>query len=182
MKNTHLVIVVIVIVVILYLSRGKIMAGVSSLTATQLTKNFTLEELTKTSKPYPNVPSSVQIKNLTDLAVYILQPIRDYVKKAVIVNSAFRSPEVNKAVGGATTSQHLEGKAADIVIPGYSNQDIIDIIYRLGLPFDQVIDEKLQGAEWVHVSYNGSKGRKQWLTARDGATQPIYTTIKSGIV
>lgn len=120
---------------------------------TYITKNFTLEELTKTGCKANNVPTFEAIINLTKLCVYILQPLRDAYKMPIRVNSGYRSPVVNRIVGGVSSSQHLKGMAADIsagTIAG--NKRLIELIQDLHLPFDQLIDE--HGFQWVHVSYS----------------------------
>lgn len=118
-----------------------------------ITKNFSLEELTKTNCKANNAPSIEAIINLTKLCVYILQPLRDAYKMPIMVNSGYRSQIVNRTVGGAATSQHLKGLAADITTGTISgNKKLFALIQELGLPFDQLIDEK--GLRWVHVSYS----------------------------
>lgn len=120
---------------------------------TYITKNFTLEELTKTNCKANNAPSVAAIINLTKLCVYILQPLRDAYKMPIQVNSGYRSQVVNRMVGGAATSQHLAGMAADISSGTISgNEKLFALIQELGLPFDQLIDEK--GLRWIHVSYS----------------------------
>lgn len=118
-----------------------------------ITKNFTLEELCKTNCKANNAPSIESIINLTKLCVFILQPLRDAYKLPIMVNSGYRSPVVNRFVGGSPSSQHLKGMAADITtgtIEG--NKKLWLLIHKLGLPFDQLIDEK--GLRWIHVSYS----------------------------
>lgn len=120
---------------------------------TLITKNFTLEELTKTGCKAKNVPNAEAIINLTKLCIYILQPLRDAYKMPIRVNSGYRSPVVNRIVGGAPTSQHLKGMAADITTGTIlGNDKLFAMILDLGLPFDQLIDEK--GLRWIHVSYS----------------------------
>lgn len=79
-----------------------------------LTPNFQLTEFVRPSDPMPD--ESI-LQNLQQLANR-LQVIRDLVGRPVLINSGYRTPEHNRAVGGASASQHLQGKAADIIIPG----------------------------------------------------------------
>lgn len=118
-----------------------------------ITKNFSLEELTKTNCKANNAPSIEAIINLTKLCVYVLQPLREAYKLPIMVNSGFRSQVVNRLVGGSSSSQHLKGMAADITTGTISgNQRLWSLIQELDLPFDQLIDEK--GLRWIHVSYS----------------------------
>jgi len=132
--------------------------------AMRITENFTLAELTVTNSGLQNNPNDTQLDALEALCVNILQPIRNHYRLPVKINSAFRSTEVNKAIGGAKTSQHLRGEAADIEVPTVSNVDLWNFIVS-NLNFDQCIAEYLSksipSAGWVHVSFvaNG-KNRK----------------------
>lgn len=138
-----------------------------------LSENFTLQELTVTSTGLKNEPNALQQSNLKLLAKNVLQPLRNYLGVAVTVNSGFRSPDVNKAIGGAPTSQHLEGKAADIVAKGRTNEEIIRAIKYLNLPFDQVISEDKGGVKWVHVSHTDGANRGQELVFKDGVYKDV---------
>jgi hypothetical protein len=144
-----------------------------------LTKNFTLSEMTKSETALrhdmDNSPDQTAISNLQVLAVHVLQPVRDHYGKGVKVNSGFRHPDVNAKVGGSKTSDHCKGMAADIEIPGVPNAELAEWI-RTNLPFTQVILEfYTQGVPdsgWVHVSYDPANLKKQALTAvkQDGKT------------
>ncbi len=144
-----------------------------------LTKNFTLHEMTKSETALrhdlDNTPSQEVISNLQALAVNVLQPIRDHYGTGVKVSSGFRHPEVNARVGGSRTSDHCRGMAADIEIPGVSNAELAEWI-KANLPFTQVILEfytqGIPDSGWVHVSYDPANLKKQALTAvkQDGKT------------
>lgn len=144
-----------------------------------LTKNFTLSELTKSETALrhdmDNSPPQDVISNLQALAVHVLQPVRDHFDRGVKVNSGYRSPDVNAKVGGSRTSDHCRGMAADIEIPGVPNAELAEWV-RSNLPFTQVILEfYTQGVPdsgWVHVSYDPANLKKQALTAvkQDGKT------------
>jgi zinc D-Ala-D-Ala carboxypeptidase len=153
----------------------------SDLRKVKLTANFSLDEFVVTSTGIENIPGPEEVANLRLLAEKILQPLRTYLNQPIVINSAYRSPLVNKAIGGSKTSQHMTGQAADIHVPGLTNQQIIDAIRALKLPFDQLIDEQLKGKKWVHVSYDKNGGRRQLMTARDGANgSTVYATISRG--
>jgi len=145
----------------------------------KLTNNFTLEELTKSEtalrRNLDNTPTVEVVENLQTLAEKVLQPVRDHFAKGVKVNSGYRAPEVNAAVGGSRTSDHTKGMAADIEIPGLPNYDLAKWIEG-NLEYTQVILEfYTQGVPdsgWVHVSYDPANLKKQSLTAvkQDGKT------------
>jgi hypothetical protein len=144
-----------------------------------LTKNFTLHEMTKSEtalrRGLPNTPNDAQIAALKTLCEKVLQPVRDTYGKGVKVNSGFRHPDVNAAVGGSRTSDHCSGMAADIEIPGVPNYDLAKHIEG-NLKFTQLILEfytpGVPDSGWVHVSYDPSNLKMQTLTAikRDGKT------------
>jgi len=149
---------------------------------TQLSKNFSVEELTKSEtalrQNIDNTPTVEVLENLQRLANLVLQPIRDHYQKGVKVNSGYRSLAVNAAVGGvqgAKPSDHTKGMAADIEIPGIANADLAQWIVD-NLDFTQVILEfytpGIPDSGWVHVSYNPADLKKQILTAtkKDGKT------------
>lgn len=135
----------------------------------KLSKNFSLEEMLESqSARRHNVveqfnPNQEVINNLKLLCENILQPLRDKVG-AIQVTSGYRSPRVNKIVGGSSNSQHLTGQAADIKGVRISNKKLFDSIIRLNLPFDQLIWEYGTKNEpaWVHVSFS-SRNRRQIL-------------------
>jgi putative chitinase len=115
-----------------------------------LTPNFTLEELTHTDhREFDNMPDENELANLYRLADFLEQVKTVLGGKVIIVNSAFRSAEVNRAVGSSDKSQHRRGCAADIRVPGMTPDAVVTAIIESGLPFDQVIREF---DRWTHVS------------------------------
>ena len=115
-----------------------------------LSKNFTLEEMTHTDTDLPNIPTAEEIEKLRWLAENILQPIRDALGP-VKVNSAFRSESVNKAVGGVPNSQHRLAEAADINPLQATFEEAFEWI-RHNINFGQLIIEHKASARWIHVS------------------------------
>jgi putative chitinase len=115
-----------------------------------LSENFTLEELTHTDhREFDNTPNEAELANLVRLANF-LEEVRDVLGgKAIIVNSAFRSAEVNRAVGSSERSQHRRGCAADIRVKGMTPNEVVTAIINAGLKYDQVIREF---DRWTHVS------------------------------
>lgn len=137
----------------------------------KLSTNFTLDELTKSPTALRlginNTPGPAYINNLRLLCMHILQPVREYFGKPVVINSGYRSASLNQAMGGSHTSQHMYGQAADIEIPGVSNDILWQYIER-NLKYDQVIAEYLKAddarAGWVHVSWKSEGNRQEALS------------------
>lgn len=131
----------------------------------QLTKHFSLSEMTATKTGLPNMPNSAQVDNLLCLCLYVLEPARAGINMPIKVISGFRSKAVNKAVGGSLTSQHPEGKAGDITCD--DNAKLFNYI-KNNLDFDQLIWEKgnLISPKWVHVSFNKGHNRRQIIHIR----------------
>lgn len=146
-----------------------------------LTANFSVHEMTKSEAAIrlgiDNTPSESIIDNLRVLCEQVLQPVRDYYGKGVKVNSAYRSPEVNKAVGGSPISDHCKGQAADIEIPGVPNAELAQWI-EANLPYTQLILEfytqGIPDSGWVHVSYDANNLKKQSLTAVKHEGKTVY--------
>lgn len=128
-------------------------------------KYFTFDELsrseTATRLNIDNTPSPAARSNLAALTDNILDPLRQAWGKPITVNSGYRCPALNKAVGGSATSQHMSGQAADITTGNkVDNARLFQLVQDLGLPFDQLIDE--QGFAWIHISYS-PRHRRQIL-------------------
>jgi Iap family predicted aminopeptidase len=117
---------------------------------TKLSPNFTLEELTRTDhREFDNTPNPDQINNLTRVA-QLLEEVKKCVgNKPVMVNSGFRSLQVNNAVGSKPTSQHCLGCAADIRIPGMTPDEVVQAIRASNIQYDQLIREF---DSWTHIS------------------------------
>ena len=156
----------------------------------KLSKNFTLQELTRTSRESlqnVNIEQATNdlavLQNLTDLAVKILQPIRDFYGKPVKVTSGYRSKALNIAVGGSQTSQHSHGEAADIQIEGISVDKLFeDLKSGKVVPLDnigQVIKEKVGGAEWIHIGIMTPR-YSEIQKAKYGSDEAIFLVTKDG--
>lgn len=124
----------------------------------ELTKSSTADKLGIDNTPTPE--ASVALSNLV---THVLDPLREMYGKPITVNSGYRCPKLNAAVGGAKTSQHMRGEAADITAGSKTENKKLFELIRDNLPFDQLIDES--NYSWVHVSYvSSSKNRKQILS------------------
>jgi len=152
----------------------------------QLTENFSLHEMIKSEtalrQNLDNTPGEAEIANLKLLCEKILQPVRDHYGKGVKVNSGFRHPNVNAAVGGSRTSDHCKGQAADIEIPGIPNAELAKYIVD-NFKFTQVILEfytpGIPDSGWVHVSYDPANLKCQPLTAMKENGKTVY---KPGLI
>ena len=127
-----------------------------------LSPNFTLEELTVSQiaarNGFDNTPNEAEIENLKRLA-QLLEQVRKVVGRPVLVNSAYRSKQVNDAVGSRDTSQHRIGCAADIRVSGMNPDQVCRAIIESDIQFDQLIREfwdKEKGGGWTHISVPNS--------------------------
>ena len=132
----------------------------------KLSNNFDLAEFVKsdtaTRLGIDNTPTFQEVENIARLVVNVLQPLRNAYGKPITVNSGYRCPALNKAVGGSTTSSHMKGEAADITAGSKEeNKELFELVKKLNLSFDQLIDEK--DFSWVHVSYRKGNNRNQIL-------------------
>ena len=125
-----------------------------------LSENFTLEEMTASETAarhgIDNTPDNDVLMNLRRLALF-LEEVRKVVGMPLRINSAYRSPEANKLVGGKATSQHCKGVAADLKVKGMTPDQVVRAIIAAKLPYDQVIREF---DSWTHVSIPNTKDEK----------------------
>lgn len=126
--------------------------------------NFKMSELiyseTAVKKNINNMPDINSLDNMLNLIVYCLQPIRDKLKKPMVITSGYRNSQVNKLVGGVSNSQHTNGQAVDFTVSGITPAQVVDFIKKSGIEFDQLINEY---DKWTHISFNKGKNRKQVL-------------------
>lgn len=131
---------------------------------------FSLSELcdsnTAKAKGIDNAPNEQVKANINALISNILNPLREAYGKPIVVSSGYRCAALNKIVGGAATSQHVLGQAADIHTANNTpteNKVLFDLVRSLKLPFDQLINE--YGYKWVHVSFS-PRNRRQLVTVK----------------
>jgi hypothetical protein len=148
-----------------------------------ITEHFSMRELTYSQTAIkngiPNIPKDPQVaENLKTLCEKVLEPLREGMKCAIKISSGYRSPELNKLIGGAKASQHNIGQAVDIDLDG-KNAEVFDYIAN-NLDFDQMIWEfgDDTNPDWVHVSYNAAGNRKQLLKAVKVAGKTQYQVIE----
>lgn len=118
-----------------------------------LSLNFTLEELTRSEAAarngWDNTPNEAETENLKRLAA-LLQDVKAAVGgKPVLINSGFRSKQVNDSVGSKDSSQHRLGCAADLRVPGMTPRQVVEACIEAQVPFDQII---LEFDAWTHIS------------------------------
>ena len=153
----------------------------------KLTEHFTLAEMivSPTAKRLglSNTPTPEHIENMRYCCEKILEPVRAHFGKPVQINSSYRAPLVNKAVGGSKTSQHVNGQAIDFEIPGIDNKVVADWIGD-NLEFDQVILEFYTAGDknsgWVHASIKKEGGNRKlrMIASKSKAGGTVYTTVK----
>ncbi len=140
----------------------------------RLSKNFSLQEYTKSQtavrQGIDNNPSEEHLTKAKALFENVIQPVRDKFGVTVI-NSGYRGPQLNMAVGGSSNSQHCKGEAVDIECPGVANyfDQLILEFYTPGIP----------DSGWVHVSYVGANNRANVLTAMKENGKTVY---KPGLI
>ena len=154
----------------------------------QLSEHFNLKEFTKSEtairKRIDNTPNAVHAQNLKNVCEKILEPVRNHFGKPVRINSGYRGPALNAAVGGSSKSQHCNGEAVDFEIDGLPNPELAKWVSE-NCEFDQIILEFYDPKEgpnsgWVHASYTTSgANRKQKMTA---VTVNGKTVYKPGFV
>ena len=130
-------------------------------------KYFTIAELCKSTTAdrlgINNRCRQEHVTALTALVDNVLDPLRTWWGKPITVNSGYRCPELNAAVKGSKTSQHMKGEAADIDTGDRQQNKLLFEYIRKNLPYDQLIDES--NFAWVHVSYRADgANRKQMLS------------------
>ena len=141
-------------------------------------KYFTIAELcasgTATARGIDNTPGAEAVANLTNLVNYLLDPLREMYGKPIRVNSGYRCPKLNSAVGGSATSEHRYGMAADIDAGSKAENKKLFELIKNNFEYGQLIDER--DYAWVHVSFNPQRMRNQGLRY-NGST---YTTLWAG--
>lgn len=131
-------------------------------------KHFTIAELSASAtaqcRGIDNTPTAEAVENLTLLVENVLDPLREVFGSRILINSGYRCPALNKAVGGTTKSQHISGEAADITAGSKSaNRRLFNLLRSLRLPVDQVIDE--HDFSWIHVSHSRVRNRMMFFSA-----------------
>lgn len=149
----------------------------------KLSKNFTLSEIihSNTAKRLGinNAPNKEHLKNMQVLVRDLIQPIRDALGP-IRISSGYRNPELNRAIGGSTKSQHCKGEALDLQYWSkgkMSNKEIYDWVVKSGIEFDQMINEF--DYSWIHISLKSNgKNRKQILEAyKDSDGDTAYKIV-----
>lgn len=144
----------------------------------QLSEHFELAEFlvseTAARRGISNEPTPEVIKNLRRLCQSVLQPLRVHLKRPVVITSGYRSPALNRAIGGSPTSHHMQGRAADLIVPGMTPLAVCQAANQLKLPCVQIIHEF---GRWAHLAVgvsNDAHQRTQLLTAKLNQGKTIY--------
>jgi zinc D-Ala-D-Ala carboxypeptidase len=144
-----------------------------------LTPNFTLEEMTRSMyairNDIDNTPSQEIVNNLTQICK-LLETIRNYANMAVSVTSGYRCLELNKAIGGASNSQHVLGQAADIHIKGFTTEQAYRMIKGMVLNGEITVGQVIQEFDnWVHISTPTEDNKNEFLRATKSNGKTVYT-------
>ncbi len=135
----------------------------------RLSKNFVLSEITRSNtarrKGISNEPEKKHLANLQTIITELVQPMRNAIGP-IRISSGYRSPKLNRAIGGSSRSQHCKGQALDLQFwkDGEMNNKVIyDWVLDSGLEFDQMINEF--DFAWIHISFSSGQNRKHVLEA-----------------
>ena len=136
---------------------------------------------TATRRNIDNIPDDYQLANMNAVALNIFEPLREWVEGPIKINSFFRSPDLNTAIGGSSKSQHCEGRAIDIddTFGHKTNAEMYNYI-KENLNFDQLIWEfgNDTNPDWVHVSYvSDDQNRNRCLKAERVNGKAVYSII-----
>lgn len=151
----------------------------------KLGKNFTLEELTKSQQGtrlgIDNTPSEEVFNNLRNLVENLLQPLRNKIALPITISSGYRCKELNRVIGGAKNSDHVQGYAADIEVPGLDNKSLFTMI-RIYFKFTKLIlefyEEGKPDSGWVHASYNPLDLKQECLIATRENGKVVYRKFR----
>ena len=139
--------------------------------SSKLSEHFSLRELTKTNTGIDNVPNEEQVNNLKRVCQW-LERLRSKRNEPIIINSGYRSPAVNKAVGGAPNSNHLTGCAVDIHVSGMEQliryaAILLDISDERHEDFDELLMERnAKGTYWLHFAVRPEGNRRKIVFLR----------------
>jgi hypothetical protein len=148
--------------------------------STPLTEHFALEELinsqTALRKGIGNMPTDVDVAELKRLCETLLEPVRTLLGVPLHVDSGFRSPALNEAVGGAVNSAHMFGRAADVIPVGLDLRAAFHAVQLSDLPYDQII---IECGAWLHIASAraGEQPRRMALTASGGPGSWRYEEV-----
>ena len=150
----------------------------------RLSDNFVLSEITRSNTAkrlgIDNGPNKEHLQNIQRIITNLIQPMRDAIGP-IRISSGYRNPNVNRAIGGSTKSQHCKGEAMDLQFWNdgkISNKEIYDWVLKSGVEFDQMINEF--DFAWIHISLKKEGNRKQVLEAykdEDNDTKYKYANI-----
>ena len=147
----------------------------------RLSKNFVLSEITRSNTAkrlgISNEPEKKHLESLQRIVTNLLQPMRNALGP-IRISSGYRNPQLNRAIGGSTKSQHCKGQALDLQFwekGEMCNKKIYDWVLKSGIEFDQMINEF--DYAWIHISLKKKDNRKEILEAYkddEGSTSYRY--------
>ena len=141
----------------------------------QLSEHFELSEFlvseTAARRGIANEPTPEVIENLRRLCQLVLRPLRIQLARPMVITSRYRSPALNRAVGGSKTSHHMQGRAADLIVPGLTPLAVCQTAQQMKLPCVQIIHEF---GRWAHLAVALPNERAQLLTAKLVQGKTVY--------
>lgn len=144
----------------------------------QLSEHFNLDEFlvseTAARQGIANEPTPEVIDNLRRLCLWVLEPLREKLYRPVVITSGYRSPVLNQVVGGSQSSYHMQGRAADLIVPGMAPLAVCQAAQQMKLPCLQIIHEF---GRWAHLTLAESKEPRhqpRLLTARLAQGKTVY--------
>jgi len=151
----------------------------------RLSNHFHLEEFLRSETAARmgreiEIEDSRIVEHLTYLCVHVLEPLREILDRPIVITSGYRPQWLNRSIGGSPNSEHMDGRAADIVVPGFTPFFVCKTAEIKQIPFNQCIHE-FPPRGWCHISVPkpGEPPRRECLTATKVAGKTVY---RPGIV
>ena len=143
-----------------------------------LGEHFTLSEMTRTSRDSDNIPGDIHMVNLTRLVCLVLDPLRKGAGR-LDVTSGYRCEDVNREVGGKSSSFHVQGLAADIMSERWTPCELMAKGHKMELPYDKMIAEDNGNSKWLHIQMQpaGVENRFERYTSSLVEGKMIYKKV-----
>jgi len=144
----------------------------------RLSDHFTLQEFVRSQTAsrwgINNTPNQTIIDNLKELAK-TMEEVRRALSNPITISSGYRSPELNRKIGGSMNSQHMTGQACDFTVKNMALDDIMDLIITSKISYDQLIKEydDGKGGGWIHISITNVPRKMALMIDRTGIREYV---------